>query len=102
MFLKIFIKWQVLKILLSVLNIDKPHKDGTLKSEIEIKYRSSLDETLCLRHCATSWKVASLRPYEVNFFFSIYLILSAALGPGSYSASNRNEYQKQTNNASWE
>jgi hypothetical protein len=32
--------------------------------------------------------------------FSIYLILSAALGPGVYSASNRNEYQKQKNNAS--
>jgi hypothetical protein len=28
---------------------------------------------------------------EVNF--SIYLILPAALGPGVYSASNRNEYQ---------
>jgi hypothetical protein len=27
--------------------------------------------------------------------FSVYLILPAALGPGVYSASNRNEYQKQ-------
>jgi hypothetical protein len=37
---------------------------------------------------------------EVNF--EICLIL-AALGPGVYSASNRNEYQKQTNNnVSWE
>jgi hypothetical protein len=27
--------------------------------------------------------------------FSIYLILPAALGPGFYSASNRNKYQKQ-------
>jgi type II secretory pathway pseudopilin PulG len=34
----------------------------------------------------------------VNGFFSIYLILLAALGPGVYSASNRNEYQKQKNN----
>jgi hypothetical protein len=31
-------------------------------------------------------------------FFSIYLIPLAALGPGIHSASNRNEYQKQTNN----
>jgi hypothetical protein len=31
-----------------------------------------------------------------------YLILSAALGPGVYSGSNRNEYQKQTNNVSGE
>jgi hypothetical protein len=35
---------------------------------------------------------------EVNF--SIYLILSAALGPGVYSVSNRNEYPKQKNNVS--
>jgi hypothetical protein len=34
--------------------------------------------------------------------FSIYLILPAALGPGDYSASNRNEYQKQKNNVSEE
>jgi hypothetical protein len=31
------------------------------------------------------------------FFFSIRLILPAALGPEVYSASNRNEYQKQKN-----
>jgi hypothetical protein len=34
--------------------------------------------------------------------FSIYLIIPAALGPGVYSASNRNEYQKQKNNVSGE
>jgi hypothetical protein len=34
----------------------------------------------------------------VNKFFSIYLILPAAVGPGDYSASSRNEYQKQKNN----
>jgi hypothetical protein len=38
----------------------------------------------------------------VNEFFSIYLILLAALGPGVDSASNRNEYQKQKNNVSGE
>jgi hypothetical protein len=32
--------------------------------------------------------------------FSIYLIILAALDPGVYSASNRNEYQKQKNNVS--
>jgi hypothetical protein len=31
----------------------------------------------------------------VKEFLSIYLILPAALGHGVYSASNRNEYQKQ-------
>jgi hypothetical protein len=35
-------------------------------------------------------------------FLSIYLILLAALGPGVYSASNRNEYQKHKNNFSGE
>jgi hypothetical protein len=41
-------------------------------------------------------KVASSRPDEVNSFL-IYLILPAALGPGIYSASNRNECLRQTN-----
>jgi hypothetical protein len=45
-----------------------------------------------LRHYATSRKVAGSTPDYVNFY--IYLILLAALGPGVYSASNRNEYQK--------
>jgi hypothetical protein len=35
-------------------------------------------------------------------FFSVrvHVILPAVLGPGIYSASNRNEYQKQKNNVS--
>jgi hypothetical protein len=33
----------------------------------------------------------------IELIFSIYLILPAALGPGIYSVSNRNEYQKQKN-----
>jgi hypothetical protein len=32
----------------------------------------------------------------------MYLIRPAALGPGVYSASNRNEYQKQKKNVSEE
>jgi hypothetical protein len=41
------------------------------------------------------------RSDEMNdFSFSIYLILPAALGPGVYSVSNRNEYRKQRNNVS--
>jgi hypothetical protein len=47
-------------------------------------------------------KVASLRPSEVNEFFSIYLILPATLGSVVYSTSNRNEYHKQKNNVSRE
>jgi hypothetical protein len=34
--------------------------------------------------------------------FHIYLILPAALGPGVYSTSNRNEYKEQENNVSEE
>jgi hypothetical protein len=36
----------------------------------------------------------------VNKLFCVYLSLSAALGPGVYSVSNRNEYQKQKINVS--
>jgi hypothetical protein len=51
---------------------------------------------------ATNRKVAGSRPDEANEFLSIYLILPVALGPGVYSASNRNEYQKHKNNVSGE
>jgi hypothetical protein len=37
-----------------------------------------------------------------DWFSSIYLFLPVALGPGVYSASNRNEYQKHKNNVSGE
>jgi hypothetical protein len=37
-----------------------------------------------------------------ELIFSIYLLLPAALGPGLYSSSNRNEYQNQKNNVSEE
>jgi hypothetical protein len=47
-----------------------------------------------LRHYGTSRKVSGSNPDEVIGFFSIDLVLSAALGPGVYSASNRNEYHE--------
>jgi hypothetical protein len=53
-----------------------------------------------IRVNAISRKVAGSRPDEANEFFKIYLILPASLGPGFYSAFNRNEYQKQGNNVS--
>jgi hypothetical protein len=55
-----------------------------------------------LRYYATSRKVAGSGRDEVNGCFPIYLILAAALGPGVYSDSNTNEYQKQKNNVSGE
>jgi hypothetical protein len=48
-----------------------------------------------LRSYATSQKVMGFIPDEVTELFSIYFILPATLGPGVYSTSNRNEYQKQ-------
>jgi hypothetical protein len=59
------------------------------------KCRDRTRGSVVLRHYATSQKVAGLGSLEVNAFFPIYLILPAALGPGVYSASNRNEYQEQ-------
>jgi hypothetical protein len=37
------------------------------------------------------------RPDEVNEFFSIYLILPAALGPGVYSACNIKQKNQKDN-----
>jgi hypothetical protein len=48
-----------------------------------------------VRHYATSCKVVGSSPDEVDYF-SIYLILPAALCPGVDSASNRNEYQESS------
>jgi hypothetical protein len=53
-------------------------------------------------HCTTSKKVAVSGPDDDNEYFSISLILPAALGPGVYSTSNRNEYEKQKSNISGE
>jgi hypothetical protein len=51
----------------------------------------------------TRRKVAGSISDELNaFFFSIYLILPAALDPRVHSASNRNQYQKQKNCVSGE
>jgi hypothetical protein len=44
------------------------------------------------------WHKPEGRGFETrrgNWTLSIYLILLTALGPGAYSASNKNEYQKQ-------
>jgi hypothetical protein len=49
-----------------------------------------------LRHCATSWKVAGSVPDEVIEFFSIYIILSAALWPWGRLSLYRNEYQESS------
>jgi hypothetical protein len=45
--------------------------------------------------------VGSIPGKFIDFFFSIYLIFPAALGPGIYSASNRNECLKQKEKCFW-
>jgi hypothetical protein len=49
----------------------------------------------------TGRKVAFSSPNDVTEFFAIYLILPAVQGPGIYSASSRNEYQKDKKICSW-
>jgi hypothetical protein len=53
-------------------------------------------ECICVSYNGVGRKVTGSSPDEIIefFFFSIYLILPAALGPEVDSASNRNEYQK--------
>jgi hypothetical protein len=44
-----------------------------------------------LRHYARSWEVAgSISDEAIEFFFSSYIILPAALGPGVYPSCNVN------------
>jgi hypothetical protein len=57
---------------------------------IRIEWTESMQ--LCLSLCL-SFRQKILKN-EVIGFFSIDLILLAALGPGVHSASNRNEYQE--------
>jgi hypothetical protein len=74
----------------------------TLKMEVICTSETSGSEL----HAITTQKIGLtlkliLKKLQVTaFFFSIYLILLSELGPGVYSASNRNEYQKQKNNVS--
>jgi hypothetical protein len=74
----------------------------TILRTLQILLLEELRILLLLRHYVTSRKVAGSRPDEVNKFFSLYLILPAALGSGVYSGPNINEYQKQENNVSGE
>jgi hypothetical protein len=53
-------------------------------------------EPLCYKPGARGFET---RWGEFFLFFSIYLVLPSALGPGIYSASNRNEDRKQKNSA---
>jgi hypothetical protein len=48
-------------------------------------------------HCGHRYSNIFLINVDEIAVFLIYLILSASLCPGVYSASDRNEYQKQKN-----
>jgi hypothetical protein len=60
----------------------------------------SLHGSIVVKALCYEPEITGSTPDEV--IFSIYLILLAALGLGVYSASDRNEYQKQTSNVSGE
>jgi hypothetical protein len=62
----------------------------------------SLCGSVVVKHYGTSRKVADSRPDEVNDFFFNFPNHSLRTRPGVYSASNKNEYQKQKNNVSRE
>jgi hypothetical protein len=59
--------------------------------------RSVVVEALCYKLAGRGFETR-----RSELIFSSYLILPAALGPGVYSAFNRNEYQKQKNYVSGE
>jgi hypothetical protein len=67
-------------------------------SQWNIYYQGNTEETRGklgqVAVLASSWKIAGSTPEGVIDIFSMHLILPAALGSGAYSASNRNEYQK--------
>jgi hypothetical protein len=71
-------------------------------STSHIRDQSITAEPSCSDQLHASRKVAVSRPNEVNECFQFTLTLPAILGPGVYSASNRNEYQKHNNNVSVE
>jgi hypothetical protein len=71
---------------------------GSMQCNMEFGYQLSICSgttenlvfNIAIRQYTTNRKVAGSISDEVNFY--IYLILPAVLGPGVYSASNRNEY----------
>jgi hypothetical protein len=85
-----------------------PPKDCYFLSEYRVSHSSDHHEML--RVCGSVViETLSHKPEGCGFqtqlgewIFSIYLILPAALTPGVYSASNRNEYHKENNNVSGE
>jgi hypothetical protein len=70
------------------------HSCKNLKSNIILPVYCAARDSVVVRSYAASRKVEGSRPNEVNDFF---LSIPTALGPGVYSVSNRNEYQKQKN-----
>jgi hypothetical protein len=73
---------------------------------------SGIRSRLHVKHAACGSVVVKALRYEPEgrgfearwgqYILWIHLILPAALGPGVHSAYNRNEYQKQKINVSWE
>jgi hypothetical protein len=69
-----------------------PHQGSEIKQATGTKWGHAVASWL--RHYAVSRKVEGLRPVEVNFFSNLHKP-SGHTRLRVYSASNRNEYQKQ-------
>jgi hypothetical protein len=77
---------------LSYTQQDKKHTH-THRCKTNGRRRSVVVEALCYKPEGQRFETRRCK----LFFFSIYLILPAALGPGDYEASHTNECQKQRN-----
>jgi hypothetical protein len=67
-----------------------------------LKYKSGVRGSVVVKALCYKPEGRGFETQWGEWFLSSYLILLVALGPGVYSASNRNEYQKHKNNVSGE
>jgi hypothetical protein len=77
------------------------HVQLQLRKVLPVASSAAVNTTSCSASTLLVYRNSS-SPDEVIDFFSIYLILPDALGPGVHTVSNGNEYQKQKNNVSGE
>jgi hypothetical protein len=72
------------------------------------KLKVTKSNSIIMGHAAAQWlryykpEGHGFKTWWSNWILLIYLIFPATLGPGLYSASNRNEYQRQQKNVSEE
>jgi hypothetical protein len=75
-------------------------KDASVFTDWFIIFSFNINSNLSFKYNSHSIQAGRSRVRDPMRIISIYLILSAALGPGVYSASIRNERQKKKNHVS--